>query len=100
MINESRLYKILIGPLISEKSTILTEKNNTIIIKVLRNATKYEIKTAIKKIFNISINSIKTLLIKGKKKRHGNKISRSSTWKKAYITLEKGKNLNFMGNIE
>ncbi|WP_343152644.1 50S ribosomal protein L23 [Buchnera aphidicola] len=100
MINESRLFKILIGPLISEKSTILTEKKNTIIIKVLRNATKYEIKTAIKKIFDININSIKTLLIKGKKKRHGNKISRSSTWKKAYITLEKGQNLNFMGNIE
>ncbi|WP_343153551.1 50S ribosomal protein L23 [Buchnera aphidicola (Mindarus keteleerifoliae)] len=100
MINESRLFKILLGPHISEKSTILIENNNTVVLRVLRNSSKYEIKKAIKKIFNIEVNSIKTLLIKGKKKRRGNKISYSSNWKKAYVTLKKGQDINFMGSVE
>lgn len=98
MISEERLFKILISPHISEKSSLSIEKFNTIVLKVLKNSTKYEIKCAIKKIFNVEVDSIKTLKIKGKKKRQSNRVIQRSDWKKAYIKIKKGYNLDFMSS--
>ncbi|QCI16171.1 50S ribosomal protein L23 [Buchnera aphidicola] len=100
MIAEERLFKILLSPHVSEKSSISIEKFNTIVLKVLNNATKYEIKYAVKKIFNVEVDSVKTLKIKGKKKRQSNRIVQKSDWKKAYIKVKKGYNLDFIGNTE
>ncbi|QCI20644.1 50S ribosomal protein L23 [Buchnera aphidicola (Brachycaudus cardui)] len=100
MISEERLFKILLSPHISEKASISIEKFNTVVLKVLNNATKYEIKCAVKKIFNIEVESIKTLKIKGKKKRQSNRIIYKSNWKKAYIKVKKGYNLDFISNTE
>ena len=100
MISEERLLKILLSPHVSEKSSISTEQFNTVVLKVLNNSTKYEIKCAIKKIFNVEVESVKTLKIKGKKKRQSNRIIQKSNWKKAYIKIKKGYNLDFISNTE
>ncbi|AEO08854.1 50S ribosomal protein L23 [Buchnera aphidicola str. Ak (Acyrthosiphon kondoi)] len=100
MISEERLLKILLSPHVSEKSSKSTEKFNTIVLKVLNNVTKYEIKCAVKKIFDVEVDSIKTLKVKGKKKRQSNRIIQRSNWKKAYIKVKKGYNLDFIGNTE
>ncbi|AHG59880.1 50S ribosomal protein L23 [Buchnera aphidicola] len=100
MIAEERLLKILLSPHISEKSSISIEKFHTVVLKVLNNATKYEIKCAVKKIFDIEVDCIRTLKVKGKKKRQSNRTIEKSNWKKAYIKVKKGYNLDFIGNTE
>jgi len=98
MIYENRILKILVGPHISEKSSVAIEKFNTVVLKVAKNATKFEIKIAVQKIFNVQLNKVNTLIVKGKKKRLSNgRYSSTSDWKKAYITLKKGQNLDFIG---
>ncbi|QCI19036.1 50S ribosomal protein L23 [Buchnera aphidicola] len=100
MIFEERLLKILLSPHISEKSSILTEKYNTVVLKVLKDSTKHEIKYAVEKLFNIRVDSVKTVRIKGKNKRQSNRIIFRSDWKKAYVKVKKGQNLDFISNIE
>jgi len=100
MISEDRLFRILLAPRTSEKSSMFMEKTNTIIFKVIRNAKKIEIKRAVEKIFKIEVQSINTLVVKGKKKRKGNKITGHKNWKKAYITIKKGQNMNLISNID
>ncbi|CAL4325357.1 50S ribosomal protein L23 [Buchnera aphidicola] len=100
MISQERLFKILISPHISEKSSILMEKFNTVVLKVANNATKHEIKYAVQKLFEIQVDAIKTLKIKGKTKRQSNKIIYRSNWKKAYIKVKHGQNLDFISPIE
>ncbi|QFQ32324.1 50S ribosomal protein L23 [Buchnera aphidicola] len=100
MISEERLLKILLSPHISEKSSILMEKFNTVVLKVLKSSTKYEIKSAVEKLFNIQVDSVKTLRVQGKRKRHSNRVVFRKDWKKAYIKVKKGQNLDFISNIE
>ena len=90
MISEERLLKILLSPHISEKSSILMEKFNTVVLKVLKSSTKYEIKSAVQKLFDIQVESVKTVRVQGKKKRQSNRIVFRSDWKKAYIKVKKG----------
>ncbi|CAL1329139.1 50S ribosomal protein L23 [Candidatus Providencia siddallii] len=100
MINKERLFKILKTPHLSEKTSSLIKKNNTIVIKVIKDATKNEIKKSIQKLFEIKVKSINTLLIKGKSKRHGKHIGYRNDWKKAYIRIKEGYNLDFFNNSE
>ncbi|QJC33749.1 50S ribosomal protein L23 [Enterobacteriaceae endosymbiont of Donacia provostii] len=91
-------FKIIKGPHISEKSSLVKEKTNTIIIKVLKKANKIDIKRVIKKIFNVKIKNINTLIIKGKRKKNKKCKFKKENWKKAYITLEKNQKINFNTN--
>ncbi|AMA64776.1 50S ribosomal protein L23 [Candidatus Arsenophonus lipoptenae] len=100
MMYNKRLLKILYSPYVSEKASIIMKKNNTIVLKVAKNATKLEIKNAINFLFEVKIKFINTLIVKGKKKRHANRIGRRGDWKKAYITLKEGYSLDFIGNSE
>lgn len=90
MISEERLLKILLSPHVSEKSSISIEKFNTVVLKVLNNATKYEIKCAVKKIFNIEVDSINTLKIKGKKSVNLIVLFRKVIGRKRILKLKKG----------
>ena len=99
MIREERLLKVLRAPHVSEKASIAMEKSNTIVLKVAKDATKAEIKAA-EKLFEVEVESVNTLLMKGKVKRHGQRIGRRSDWKKAYVTLKEGQNLDFVGGAE
>ncbi|AWH90295.1 50S ribosomal protein L23 [Buchnera aphidicola (Melanaphis sacchari)] len=100
MIPEERLLKILLSPHISEKSSISMEKFSTVVLKVAKNSTKYEIKCAVRKLFNVEVDSVKTVHVQGKKKRQSNRFICRNSWKKAYIKVKKGQKLDFIGNIE
>ncbi|MFI4847230.1 MAG: 50S ribosomal protein L23 [Candidatus Makana argininalis] len=95
MIYLSRIFKIFLHPIVSEKSSIYIKKNNTIVLKVIKNTTKKEIKYAIYKLFKIKVKNIRTLIMKGKTKFYKKRIGYRSNWKKAYITIKKNQKLNF-----
>ena len=97
MITEERLLKVLIGTHISEKSTVCAENNNTVVFRVAVDATKAEIKAAVAKLFEVEVESVRTLVNKGKTKRTGARMGRRVDWKKAYVTLAEGADIDFVG---
>ena len=94
MISEERLLKVLAAPHVSEKSTMATEANNTLVFKVVVDATKAEIKAAVEKLFEVEVKKVNTLNVKGKTKRTGMRMGRRKDWKKAYVTLAEGQTLD------
>lgn len=100
MIREERLLKILRAPHVSEKASIAMEKSNTIVLKVLKDATKREIKDAVEQLFEVKVTGVNTLVMKGKVKRRGQHLGYRSDWKKAYVTLAEGQNLDLAGVAE
>ena len=97
MIREERLLKVLKAPHISEKSTMVAEKLNTIVFKIATDATKAEIKAAVEKLFEVKVEAVRTLNVAGKTKRTGARMGRRSDWKKAYVTLVEGQDIDFVG---
>ncbi len=95
--NEGRLAQVLVAPIISEKATHVAEKNNQVLFKVLRDATKPEIKAAVELMFKVEVESVSTVVQKGKVKRFGKSIGRRDHVKKAYVSLKAGQELNFSG---
>ena len=95
--DENRLATILMAPIISEKATSVAEKNNQVLFKVLRDATKPEIKAAVELLFKVEVESVSTVVQKGKIKRFGSRIGRRDHVKKAYVSLKAGQELNFSG---
>lgn len=100
MIREERLLKVILAPHISEKSTVNAEKHNTVVFHVAIDATKAEIKAAVAKLFEVEVESVRTLVSKGKTKRTGGRTGRRSDWKKAYVTLAAGADIDFVGGAE
>jgi large subunit ribosomal protein L23 len=95
--DENRLAQILLAPIISEKATAISEKNNQVLFKVLRDATKPEIKAAVELLFKVEVESVQTVLQKGKVKKFGRSIGRRDHVKKAYVSLKAGQELDFSG---
>ena len=94
---ESRLAQILIAPIVSEKATMAAEKHNQVLFKVMRDATKPEIKAAVELMFKVTVDSVQTVQHKGKTKRFGKGTGRRDHVKKAYVCLAEGQELNFSG---
>jgi large subunit ribosomal protein L23 len=95
--NEGRLAQVLVAPIVSEKATMIAEKQNQVLFKVLRDATKPEIKAAVELMFKVEVESVQTVTQKGKVKRFGRSIGRRDHVKKAYVSLKAGQELNFSG---
>ena len=93
----SRLAQVLVAPIISEKATLVAEKHNQYLFKVLRAASKPEIKAAVELMFKVEVESVQTVQHKGKTKRFGKSSGRRDHVKKAYVSLAKGQELNFSG---
>ncbi len=94
--NSERMYTIVLGPHVSEKSTILGEDNNQYTFKVARDASKPEIKQAVEGLFNVVVADLQVLNVKGKTKRSAKgKIRRRPGWKKAYVRLAEGHEIDF-----
>lgn len=91
------LYEIIRKPLITEKANLLKEENQVVAFEVARNANKIEIKQAIEKAFNVKVEAVNTVQQRGKVKRVGYNIGQRSNWKKAYVTLAEGHNIDFYG---
>ncbi|MBT9488409.1 MAG: 50S ribosomal protein L23 [Rubrivivax sp.] len=96
-LNEGHLATVLLAPIISEKATRVGEKNNQVLFKVLRSATKPEIKAAVELMFKVEVESVQTVNQKGKTKRFGGRVGRRDHVKKAYVSLKPGQELNFSG---
>jgi large subunit ribosomal protein L23 len=95
--NVERMHQIILAPVISEKATRVAEKRNQAVFKVARNAEKAEIREAIEKLFNVKVTGVQTLVMKGKNKRFGQFTGRRSDWKKAYVTLAEGQEIDLVG---
>jgi len=95
--NQERLMTVLLGPIVSEKSTRIADKSRTIAMKVALSANKIEVKEAVEKLFNVKVECVNITTVKGKVKRFANRLGRRSDWKKAYVTLEPGHDINFAG---
>lgn len=93
--NQERIYKILVAPQISEKSTLVSESGNQVVFKVALDANKLEIKHAIEKLFSVKVAQVRVLRMKGKVKRNRFGDVRRSDWKKAYVRLEQGHDIDF-----
>lgn len=93
--NEERLMKVLLAPQISEKATYVAEKNEQVIFQVAPDATKPEIKAAVEMMFKVSVDSVQVANVKGKAKRFGRYVGRRNDWKKAYVCLAPGQEINF-----
>jgi large subunit ribosomal protein L23 len=95
-IKHDQIRTVLIAPHVSEKTTLLNQESGHIAFKVRSDSNKKQIKKAVEEMFNVKVSSVKTVSIKGKKKRMGMRSGKTNDWKKAYIKLEEGQNLDFM----
>lgn len=90
-----RLMTVLLGPVVSEKSTNIAEKNNQVAFNVLQDATKAEVKAAVELLFSVQVESVNTINIKGKQKRFGRFMGKRNNIRKAYVCLKEGQEINF-----
>jgi len=93
--NQERLLKVILGPVISEKSTNVGEEHRQAVFKVVSCATKPEIKAAVELLFSVKVAAVSVLNVKGKRKRTGQIQGRRKSWKKAYVSLKEGHDINF-----
>ncbi|MBR9911345.1 MAG: 50S ribosomal protein L23 [Gammaproteobacteria bacterium] len=93
--SQERLFKVLLGPVISEKASLAGDTSNQVVFKVLRDAAKPEIKAAVEKLFKVNVEEVRTLLVKGKTKRTRHGMGKRSDWKKAYVRLAEGQEIDF-----
>ena len=93
--SQERLLNVLVAPQISEKATYVADKNEQVIFRVASDATKPEIKAAVEMVFKVSVKSVQVSCVKGKQKRFGRFTGRRSNWKKAYVCLAPGQEINF-----
>lgn len=95
--NAERMHQILLRPVISEKSTNAAEANRQVVFEVLENATKAEVREAVEKLFDVSVTAIQVLNVRGKIKRFGKTPGKRNNWKKAYVRLAAGDDIDFLG---
>ena len=92
--NQERIYKIILGPVVSEKSAAAGESANQVVFKVLPTATKLEIKAAVQLLFGTKVENVSVLNVKGKTKRTRYGVGTRSDWKKAYVRLAQGQEID------
>ena len=96
--NQARLLQIILAPQVSEKATYIGEKYNQVIFRVVQDATKIEVKAAVELLWKdqkIEVNKVQIANVKGKKKRFGKFMGKRSNWKKAFVSIKDGKDINF-----
>ena len=93
--NADQLMTVLLAPVVSEKSTRVADKNRQYVFRVAGEATKPEIKAAVELLFKTKVDSVTVSVVKGKKKRFGRFMGRRNDWKKAYVRLAEGQEINF-----
>lgn len=91
----TNIASVLTAPIISEKSTIAAEANRQFVFKVRKDASKKQVKQAVEKMFDVEVDSVRVLNVKGKVKRFGRNLGKRSDWKKAYVKLKPGNDIDF-----
>lgn len=92
--NQDRLLQVLLAPVISEKSTLVAEKNEQVVFRVVKDATKPEIKAAVELLFKVQVESVQITNVKPKQKRTGRTVGFRKGWKKAYVALKPGQEID------
>ena len=95
--NPERLQQIILSPVISEKSTSAADLSNQVVFEVLSDATKNEIREAVEKQFSVAVEGVQVMNVRGKVKRFGKTPGKRRNWKKAYVRLAEGQDIDFMG---
>lgn len=95
--NQERLMQVLLTPRVTEKSTLLADKHRQFVFKVVKDATKPEVKQAVEKMFEVEVEAVRVINMKGKRKTFRQKRGRRSDWKKAYVKLKPGFDIDFAG---
>ncbi len=93
--NPERLMTVLLAPVISEKATTIADKHDQVVFRVAPDATKPEVKAAVELMFKVQVDSVQISNVHGKEKRFGRFVGRRRGWKKAYVCLKPGQELNF-----
>ena len=95
--NQERLMKILLSPVVSEKSAVVADANRQFTFKVASDATKREIGRAVAKLFEVEVEAVRVVNVKGKRKRFGAVQGQRKDWRKAYVRLKAGHDIDFSG---
>ncbi|CAA0122313.1 50S ribosomal protein L23 [Halioglobus japonicus] len=93
--NQERIFQVLVGPHASEKAAIVADESNQYVFRVAIDATKAEVKKSVEQLFKVKVSDVNTLRVKGKVKRNKFGFSTKTTWKKAYVRLEQGHDIDF-----
>ena len=93
--NAERLMTVLLAPVISEKATFIADKHSQVIFRVAPDATKPEVKAAVELMWKVEVDTVQISIVKGKEKRFGRFVGRRRGWKKAYVCLKPGQEINF-----
>ncbi len=91
--------QVILSPLVTEKSTLATEKANQVVFKVRREASKDKIRLAVEELFKVTVLGIRTSNFMGKMRRRGRSVGRQRDWKKAYVTLKEGDRIEFFEGV-
>ena len=94
--SEQRLMQVLLAPQVSEKATYVADKNEQVVFRVAGDASKPEIKAAVELLFKVEVKSVQVANVKGKAKRFGRMTGRRKDWKKAFVCLKPGQEINFV----
>ena len=93
--NQERVFKVLLGPHITEKSAMPAGAATQVVFKVATDATKLEVKKAVEQLFDVQVDDVRVVNVKGKTRRTKNGLGRRSDWKKAYVRLAEGQDIDF-----
>jgi large subunit ribosomal protein L23 len=93
--SNERLMTVLLAPVVSEKGTLIADKHDQVVFRVDPRASKPEVKAAVELMFKVQVDSVQIANVKGKKKRFGQYTGRRRNWKKAYVCLKEGQEINF-----
>ena len=96
--NQERLLKVLLSPVISEKASQAAEVRGQYAFRVLPDANKHEVGKAVESLFDVQVEQVQILNVKGKKKRFGQRLGQRKDWRKAYVRLASGQSIDFGGN--
>ncbi len=97
--NQERLFKVLLSPVMSEKAVRGAEIGGQYVFRVIPDATKAEIASAVEKMFDVSVERVQVLNVKGKVKRFGRRFGQRKDWRKAYVRLKAGQDIDFGGGV-
>jgi large subunit ribosomal protein L23 len=96
--NQERLMKVLLGPIVSEKAALAADASGQYAFRVAADATKREIGRAVEKLFDVKVDRVQVLNVKGKNKRFGQRLGKRKDWRKAYVRLQSGHDIDFGGD--
>jgi large subunit ribosomal protein L23 len=95
--SKNRLYQVLLAPRVTEKSTRVGEVGNQYVFHVVNDASKAEVKGAVEALFEVNVESVRIVNVKGKNKSFRMRPGKRSDWKKAYVRVQEGQAIDFLG---